>query len=253
MAVPSPTQSQVQTAVVSFLAAILPSGIPIVQGQDNRVAEPDADDFCVLWVIRRNRIETNIDSNADVRFTGSIVPITGGTGVMTVTAVQFGSISPGATVFGVGVAAGTIVAQQNSGTPGGVGTYAVTVGQTILSETLSSGATSITQNTEIVYQIDVHGPNSPDNAQVITTVWRDAWGVDYFADYTEANALAGSVAPLHADDPKQVPFINAENQYETRWIVEAHLQANQIVSLPLQYADVVDITLKDVDVLFPPT
>jgi hypothetical protein len=57
--------------------------------------------------------------------------------------------------------------------------------------------------------------------------------------------------PLHADDPRQVPFISAEQQFENRWIVEALVQANQTVVVPLQFASAVTLTLQDVDALFP--
>jgi hypothetical protein len=60
------------------------------------------------------------------------------------------------------------------------------------------------------------------------------------------------VAPLHADDPKQIPFINAEQQYEYRWVIEAHMQANQIVlGIPQQFFDVVDLNVESVTVEFP--
>ena len=246
MTVPTPTQTQIQVALVGFLTAILPSGVPVVAGQVNKVPEPDEDDFCILWLLRRERIETNVDSTADVKFTGAIAGAT-----LTVSSVARGSISPGATLFGVGVASNTVIQTQTGGTPGGMGTYTVSPTQTVASETLSSGATNATQNTQIVYQIDVHGPNSSDNAQVISTLFRDPWGVDWFNAYAVANGV--NVCPLFADDPRQVPFINAENQYETRWIVEAHLQSNQTVSVPQQYADAVTVTPISVNVSFPPT
>lgn len=241
---PSPSEQQIQTSLVSFLQAILP-GTVIVVGQVNRVPEPSQGDFCVLWRLRRTRIETNIDSSADVKFTASIAGTT-----MVVSAVAFGAIEDGAFIFGVNTAPNTVIQTQTGGTPGGAGTYAVTPSQTVSSTTLSSGATDATQNTEIVYQIDVHGPNSADNTQTITTLFRDPWGVDWFNTYSADNDI--NVCPLYADDPHQVPFVNAENQYEERWIVEAHLQSNQTVSVPQQYADVVNVTPISVNVKFPP-
>jgi hypothetical protein len=60
------------------------------------------------------------------------------------------------------------------------------------------------------------------------------------------------VTPLYADDPKQVPFLNGEQQYETRWIVEAVLQVNPVVSVPQQFMDAASITLVEVDAAYPP-
>jgi len=233
----APNQSQIQTALRSFLLSALPqfSAGQVVAGLDNRVPEPQFSDFVVMTAIRRERIETNVDGFADCAFTASIA----GT-VMTVSAVRLGLIGSGATLFGTGVASNTTITTQLSGAPGGTGTYTVSPSQTAASGTMSAGSESFLQPTEITYQLDVHGPNSADNAQVVTTLFRDQFGIDVFA------ASGFDVAPLHADDPRQVPFINAESQYENRWIVEAHLQANQVVSLPLQFADAANVTLQEV-------
>lgn len=236
----SPSQSAIQTALRSFLLAILPTGTDVIEGQTNRVPEPAASNFVVYWPLRRPRFSTNIDSSEDVRFTGSIA----GT-VLTVTAVTRGVIAIGSFLFGFNVLFPTRILSFGTGT-GGVGTYNIDQTQTITSEVLSSGQTSAMQPTEIVMQMDVHGPNSTENAQVITTLFRDPYGVQWFRDNIP------DVVPLYADDPNQVPFYNAEDQTEYRWVVEAHLQANITVAVPQQYADVVDVELINVDVVYPP-
>lgn len=58
--------------------------------------------------------------------------------VLTVTAVTSGSVVPGATLSGTNVAAGTQIVGQLTGTPNGVGTYAVNIGeQSVASETIN--------------------------------------------------------------------------------------------------------------------
>jgi len=47
-----------------------------------------------------------------------------------------------------------------------------------------------------------------------------------------------------------VPFVNAESQYEPRYVVEAVLQVEQVVTSPVQSADTVTVQLYNVD--FPP-
>jgi hypothetical protein len=239
----APSQSNVQAALRSFLLTALPqlSSGQVIAGQANRVAEPQFADFIVFWPLRRERIETNRDSYADTAFTASIAGA-----VMTVTAVRLGSVAVGATVFGTGVAASTSIVNQLSGVAGGTGTYTVAPAQTVPGQAMSAGAENFLQPVDAVYQLDVHGPNSADNAQIVTTLLRDQYGVDAFA------ASGFDVIPLHADDPKQIPFINAEQQYENRWIVEAHLQANAVVQLPLQFADQVVVTPVSVDAAFHP-
>lgn len=237
----SPTQAATLKALGTFLAGILPDGTPIFVGQTNRVPEPKATDFVVMTPTRRGRLETNVDAPADVSFTGSIA----GT-VLTVTDVALGAIVPGSTLFGSGVAAPTTIIQQLSGTTGGVGTYKVSPSQALSGRALAAGATNVTQATEVVVQLDVHGPNGADNAQRISTLLRDDYAVMQFATY------GVDVTPLYAEDPKQLPFLNAEQQYEDRWVVEALLQTNPVVGVPQQFADSTEVDVVSVDAAYPP-
>lgn len=235
------TQTATLKSLGTFLAGILPSGVEVFVGQTNRVPEPKTADFVVMTPIRRERIETNVDESADVSFTGSIAG-----NILSVSAVAFGQVLVDATVFGVGVAVGTIITGQITGSAGGIGTYSVTPAQTVLSGDLATGATGALQPTNIVVQLDVHGPNGADNAQRISTLLRDDYAVQQFASY------GPDVTPLHADDPKQLPFLNAEQQYEDRWVIEAMLQANVVVSVPQQFADAASVEVISVDAAYTP-
>jgi hypothetical protein len=98
-------------------------------------------------------------------------------------------------------------------------------------------------STEVTIQIDVHGPASADNAQAISTLLRSEYATIAFTQ----TGLA--VQPLHAEDPRQTPFQNAEQQYEWRWTVDAVLQANPVIGTPQDFADEVEITpIYNVDV-----
>ena len=46
-------------------------------------------------------------------------------------------------------------------------------------------------------------------------MFRSSYAVDFFA------ALGGAITPLFASDPRQMPFVNAEQQYEDRYVIEA--------------------------------
>lgn len=105
-------------------------------------------------------------------------------------------------------------------------------------------ARKIMQPTEYSIQVDCYGPNSSDYATTLSAAWRDPYGCD---------ALVTVGAPLYSTDPIQVPLINGEQNYEQRWTFTALLQFNPILTLPQQYADVLDIELVSVDVQFPPT
>lgn len=101
--------------------------------------------------------------------------------------------------------------------------------------------------TQVTIQLDVHGPNSADNAEIISTLLRD----DYACQLFDATGLA--VQTLYADDPRQMPFFNGEQQTEDRWIVEAVLQANPVTTVNQDFADTLHITAISVDAFVAPS
>lgn len=68
-------------------------------------------------------------------FTGAI-----STTVLTVSAITAGNLTPGQIVTGAGVTANTVLGSQLTGTTGGVGTYAVSISQTVASEAMTTTA-----------------------------------------------------------------------------------------------------------------
>lgn len=237
----TPTQDDIQTVLRTVLLGVLPAAFDIIEGQENRVPEPEAEDYAIMWPLTAPRLGTNLRDYSDAQFEASIAA-----DVMTVTAVAFGTIGVGNQVFGVNVAANTSIKDQIDGTPGGIGTYHVSVAQTIGAETMAAGTVSVMQPEQFTYQIDVHGPNSVANAGAISTILRDLYATDAF------NAINPAVSPLYVDDPVQMPFINDQNQYEWRWVVKPVLQVNQTVkNIPQQFADKAVVGLIDVDAAYP--
>jgi hypothetical protein len=96
-----------------------------------------------------------------------------------------------------------------------------------------------TEPTQITVQLDVHGPASADNVQIISTLCRSEAMTAAF----DQTGLALQI--LYASDPRQTPFINAEQQIEFRWSIDAVLQANPVVTLPQDFADTLTPTLID--------
>lgn len=243
----SPSQAAVQATFRLLLLSVLPAGVEVVEGQDNRVPEPESPDFVVMTVLSGYRLSTNLDEEVDAVFVGSIAG-----GVLTATSLLSGVIQVGASVFGrVGsaVAPGSQITGLISGS-GGPGTYSVSPSQSIPSQTLAASATAIQESTEVEFQLDVHSPvvaRAADMARAISASFRDDYAVQFFAD--NGMPLA---APLHADDPRQMPFVNEEKQYETRWVVGARLQVNYVVSgFPQQYAGSLQIVTTEVEAAFP--
>jgi hypothetical protein len=234
------TQSQEFRALRAFLLGVLPTGVEVVLGQVNKVAEPKAVDFVVMWPLRRPRLATNIDGYVDTRFTGFVSGQ-----VLTVTAVDYGVISLGIQIFGVGLAPGTVVTQLGTGT-GSTGTYTVNNAQTVAPRVMACGTANLLAETQLVVQLDVHGPGSADNAQIITTAFRDDYAVEQFSAMYEDNGW--DVWPLYAEDKGQLPFINESDQYEDRWVIEVNLQVNPVVMIPLQFFEAVEVGLIEADI-----
>lgn len=233
---PVPSHKQIQAALRSALVQILPFGMLIVQGQDNDVAEPKGD-FVVITVIRRERISTNVDTYQDCKFTGSV----SGT-IVTVGPIAFGTPTVGNLLFGTGAVQNPVIMAVNSN-----GTLTLSTPATTPTKALSCGVKSIQQSTRVVFQLDIHSPDmgrASDYAQAISTVMRDDTG----ALLLQASGLP--ISPLFADDPKQIPFMNKERQYESRYVVECHLQADQVITPPQEFADRVDVDRLPVDLFY---
>jgi len=232
----SPGQNDIRTALRLFMLTVMPTDFDAVIAQQNRVAQPKQPNFAVISFLRFDRLRTNVDTDQDVKFTGSIL----GT-ALTVTAIDFGEIKIGATLFGEDVEAGTRIVS-------GAGmSWVVSESQNLSSRVLSSGAKQLEQAVDCVMQIDFHSadPGSSDLVQIFSTAFRDAYAADWFrANYP-------GIGPLYAENPRQAPFINGESQYEWRWMVEAHLQVDQKIALPKQFADVVEVDVISVEAEFP--
>ncbi len=245
--VATPTAANALTQLGKFILAVLP-GVVVVQGQQNRIPEPQAGQFVVMIPTRFDRLRTNEDETADGKFTGSIA----GT-AMTITAVDPDSVAlieVGSQIFGVDLAIPTTVTAIVSGS-GGVGVYTVSPAQTIASRTLSAGRKTMEQGAQMTVLLDFHGDqvDAMDLASTVMTAIRDEYGVEQFATQTPDYG----VRPLYADDARQLPFQNAEQQTEWRWTVEAMLQVNAVVSVPQQFADSVTVDVVSIDATYPPT
>lgn len=229
------------TAFRSFLVSEMPS-LDVILGQVNRVPEPQGDNFAVYWPLRHERLGTNILSYLDALAFGSIALT-----VLTVTAVEKGVLLPGTVLTDPDgfILPNTVITSQLSGTTGGAGTYRVSPSQTATPTEIRAGVRYDTQPTQMTLQVDVHGPNSWDNVQIMTTLFKSIAGAEFF------DATGLDMAPLFCTEPKQTPFLNAEQQYENRWVIEAVFQCNPQVGTPQQFADQLEITLIDAVTAYP--
>lgn len=233
---PVPGHKQIQAALRTALLAILPAGVSVIEGQNNNVAEPKGD-FVVMTVIRRERLRTNVVDRDDCKFLGSIA-----NGRLTATQIAYGRLQIGRLVFGTGVAPNPTITAINSD-----GTAIIAPALTLSSRWLAAGALALKQATRVVFQLDVHSDDmsrASDMAQTISTVMRDDTGVLLL----KQSGLP--VTPLFADDPRQIPYQNAEQQTEDRYVVECHLQADQVITPPQEFMDRVDADRIPADIFF---
>jgi len=86
-------------------------------------------------------------------------------------------------------------------------------------------------------QLDFHGVESGNNAQLIASMTQDQYGAEFFADnYPE-------ISPLYCGDPLQMPFITGEAQWGPRWTLRIHLQISPLVTVAQQYAQGITVTI----------
>ena len=148
------------------------------------------------------------------------------------------------TVFGSTISANIIKGFQNmTATPAGTSYIVVSPGvvvrqnQIVRDYDATNGLTLNERDTEYSYQVDCYGPAGPDYANTVAIAWRTLWACDYFAG-NNLNPPPGAplpVMPLYADEPQQLNIVNGEMQYEQRFMLKLHLQANQVVALPQDF------------------
>lgn len=111
---------------------------------------------------------------------------------------------------------------------------------------VSAGLRTDLQPIRLTVQLDVHGPLAADNTQVITTLWRSEWATIQFA------ASGYDVTPLYAEEPKQLPYLNGEQQVEIRWVIDAVMQTNPTVTTTQDFAASLVAGVIDVDAEYQP-
>lgn len=107
----------------------------------------------------------------------------------------------------------------------------------------------IEQGTELRLQLDMYGAASGDWAVVMQTLLRDETGCVALAGPDYQNPI---LQPLYASDAHLAPLDDSEDQYESRWTIEAILQYNVTISVPMQFADTLELTVINVDEAYPP-
>lgn len=169
-------RSESLQALRFFLLSVLPTGVEVVQAQDNQVPEPAADDFVIMSLLFRDRLGMPVHTYSD-------------------------------------------------GFPD------------------DPQIRTAMQPTQFDVQLDVHGPESQNSAQIITTLFADEYG---FGKFEESGF---DVRPLYAGQARQMPFVNGEQQVEWRWTIDVTMEAKPVVKTDLQFAAELRAGIVSVDTL----
>lgn len=82
-------------------------------------------------------------------------------------------------------------------------------------------------------QLDAYGPSAGDTLSVLFDSW--------YSDQAFELLRPQGVSPLWAEEPRFVPLIDGEKQYENRWTTTVHLQFKPSITDPQQSASTVTL------------
>lgn len=228
------------TVFLSDATMVIPQGLPValaVQG-----------DF---WVINNGASEAVVGQKAYANFadgsvtfavTGSPTTAATATGssiaastfsitgsiagdILTVSAVGSGTIVNGATISGTGIAAGTQIASQLSGTPGGVGTYALSISQqtNIASETISGTYGTMTVGTMTVGTAFAVGQTLVASGAVVAGT--------KIRQLLTGSGGNGSTFAVDNNTVVSSQSISAQGNVETKWVAASSGQPGALVKI----------------------
>lgn len=106
-----------------------------------------------------------------------------------------------------------------------------------------TGVVNVARHTTYSYQVDCYGQLGADVADIIAIAWRSLWGCDKLE--------GAAITPLYADEPVQLNIVNSENIYEQRFMLKLYAQVNQIIGLPQDFFNTVEVHVEPPVDLWP--
>lgn len=110
----------------------------------------------------------------------------------------------------------------------------------------TAGTSLFERDTQFSVQIDCYGSAALDRATLLSILFRSDYACRAFS------ASGFDMQPLYAGEPRQMPFVTGESQYMERWVFDAVIQMNPVVSAPQDFATSLNVDLLNVDVNYPP-
>ncbi len=112
-------------------------------------------------------------------------------------------------------------------------------------DTYTIDTKNILRGTQFNIQLDCYGSIAQERATTLSMLLRDDYACRFFAD------SGFDIQPLYATDPLQLPIVTGEEQYLSRWMFQAALQYNPVISVPQDAATELVVGLIDVEVAYP--
>ncbi|CAI1839791.1 Uncharacterised protein [Serratia grimesii] len=112
--------------------------------------------------------------------------------------------------------------------------------------TVTGGSQQTTRTNVWRCQLDFYGETAQSNSLIVATMVRSEYAVEQF------KSMGYDIRPLYSGEPHQTTMINGEQQYESRWTLDFSAQVNAVITTPMQFMDIIDIGLVEVDTKFPP-
>lgn len=147
-----------------------------------------------------------------VSVTGSIAITTtypGAAAVLTITAVGSGTVVPGLILSGTGVTTGTAIVAQLTGTTGGVGTYSVTIPQTVASTTITGAGGTLTVGGTVTGTFAVGDTVSGSGVTAGTYITALGTGTGGAGTYIVTPSQTASSTAITAYSGTETPFYSA--------------------------------------------
>ncbi len=108
------------------------------------------------------------------------------------------------------------------------------------------GSLELSASSEWIVQVDFYGPAAEDWAKAAAILFRSSDACTYF------QAKVDGLAPLYEEDPRQVPLLDGEHQFERRLSLSLHFNYTPVVQVPQDFADTLDAGTVSVEATFQP-
>jgi len=105
------------------------------------------------------------------------------------------------------------------------------------------GTKDITAPTQLEIALDFYGTGAAEVALMVQALFRNSYGDEGFTN--------PAIKPLYAEDPVQMPLLDAEKNYTQRWMVLAALQINPVIKPAQDFAGTLTATTISVERTYP--